>query len=80
MLDINISITMTFAMEFSSVDNDAMIGNMNMIEERKAKKGLMKSDDHIRSRASQRKNVDTNVKISYRIVAKQSGVNSRDHK
>ncbi|CAH8275804.1 unnamed protein product [Arabidopsis lyrata] len=63
----------------SSPDNDAMIGNINMIEERKAKKGL-KSDDHIRSRASQPKNIDTNVKISHRIVAKQSGVNSRDHK
>ncbi|KAG7541962.1 hypothetical protein ISN45_Aa07g020030 [Arabidopsis thaliana x Arabidopsis arenosa] len=67
----------------SSPDNDAMIGNMNMIEERKAKKGLMKSDDHIRSRASQCKNVDSNVKISHRIVVKQpklSGVNSRDQK
>jgi hypothetical protein len=63
----------------SSPDNDAMIGNMNMIEERKAKKGL-KSKDHIKSRASQLKNVNTNVKISHRIVAKLPGVNSRDHK
>lgn len=58
-----------------------MIGYINKIEERKAKKGL-KSDDHIKSRTSQRKNVNTNVKkISHRIVvAKQSEVSSRDHK
>ncbi|XP_010439411.1 PREDICTED: uncharacterized protein LOC104722859 isoform X2 [Camelina sativa] len=62
----------------SSPDNDAMIGNINKIEERKAKK-VLKSDDHIKSRASQRKNVSTttNVKISHRIVAKQSGVSSK---
>jgi len=80
MLNSNMSKTMTSAFEFSLLlDNDAMIGNMNMIEERKAKKGL-KSKDHIKSRASQLKNVNTNVKISHRIVAKLPGVNSRDHK
>ncbi|VVB12152.1 unnamed protein product [Arabis nemorensis] len=64
----------------SSPDNDAMIGSINRSEERKAKKGL-KCDDKICSRASQRKHIDTDVrKISHRIVAKQSGVNSRDHK
>lgn len=66
-------------MEFSSIDNDAMIGSINRSEERKAKKGL-KSDGQILNKASQRKNVDSNVKISHRLVAKQSKVNSRDHK
>ncbi|XP_023635097.1 uncharacterized protein LOC17880684 isoform X2 [Capsella rubella] len=61
----------------SSPDNDAMIGNINKIEERKAKK-VLKNGDHIKNRASQPKNVSTtNVKISHRIVAKQSGVSSK---
>ncbi|CAH2078332.1 unnamed protein product [Thlaspi arvense] len=57
----------------SSPDNDEIIGSINRIEERKAKKGF-KSNGHISNRASQRKNIDTNVKISHRIVPKQSGV------
>ncbi|CAA7054717.1 unnamed protein product [Microthlaspi erraticum] len=63
----------------SSPDNDAMIGSINRSEERKSKKCL-KSDCHISSRASQRKNFDTIVKISNRTVAKQSGVDAKDHK
>lgn len=76
-----LSKTMISDIEFSALDNDAVIGNINRSEERKAKKGL-KSDDQSLSRASQRKNIDTSVKkkISHLIVAKQSGINSRDHK
>lgn len=61
-----------FTIGFSYLDNDALIGSMNKNEERKTKKGLKSDHDHIRSKASQRNNIDTNVMISHRIVAKQS--------
>ncbi|KAF8114974.1 hypothetical protein N665_0030s0023 [Sinapis alba] len=63
--------------KFSSLDNDALIGSINKSEERKAKKGL-RSNVHISNRASQRKNIDTNVKISHGTVAK-SGDRLKDH-
>ncbi|CAH8390890.1 unnamed protein product [Eruca vesicaria subsp. sativa] len=63
----------------SSPDNDAMIGSINKKQERKAQKGL-KSNGHVSNRVSQRKNIDTNVKISHRTVATKSGASSRDHK
>ncbi|KAL0699173.1 hypothetical protein Bca4012_055295 [Brassica carinata] len=62
----------------SSPDNDALIGSINKSEERKAKKGL-RSNGHISNRASQRKNIDTSVKISHGTVAMKSGARLKDH-
>ncbi|CAN6987232.1 unnamed protein product [Brassica oleracea var. botrytis] len=63
----------------SSPDNDALIGSINKSEENKAKTGL-KSNGHVSKRASQRKNIDTNVKFSHRPVATKSGTSLKDHK
>ncbi|CAN7031991.1 unnamed protein product [Brassica rapa subsp. trilocularis] len=63
----------------SSPDNDALIGSINKSEENKAKTGL-KSNGHASKRASQRKNIDTNVKFSHRPVATKSGTSLKDHK
>lgn len=70
---------MTFALKFSSSDNDALIGSINKSEENKAKTGL-KSNGHVSKRASQRKNIVTNVKFSHRPVATKSGTSLKDHK
>lgn len=58
------------------LDNDALIGSINKSEERKAKKGLR---SNISNRASQRKNIDTNVKISHGTVGTKSGARLKDH-
>ncbi|KAF3548133.1 hypothetical protein DY000_02009741, partial [Brassica cretica] len=63
----------------SSPDNDALIGSINKSEENKAKTGL-KSNGHVSKRASQCKNIDTNVKFSHRPVATKSGTSLKDHK
>ncbi|KAJ0247171.1 hypothetical protein HA466_0166130 [Hirschfeldia incana] len=62
----------------SSPDNDALIGSINKSEERKAKKGL-RSNGHISNRASQRKNIDTNVQISHGTVATKLGARLNDY-
>lgn len=76
---LSIGKTLTFALEFSSLDNDALIGSINKSEESKAKKGL-KSNSHVSNRVSQRKNIDINVTVSNRTVATKSGTRLKDHK